>query len=104
MEKRTWRSGLKTLGGLHQSDGAFLHQISDRQTVISEFRRGADHQPHISEDQLVQCRLVLLVSPLIGELKLAFPRKKGGIHGNSDELATGVSRGWSLYIRHLLTL
>ncbi len=77
---------------LHQADHALLHQIGQRQAVVLEAAGGADHQPHIGPDQLVQRALVLAVPPATRQVELMLARQERRIHRFADQPTVGLLR------------
>ena len=59
--------GLEAAGLLQQANAAFLNKIGDRQAVIAEAQRSADHQARIGKDDFMQRRLAIFVAPSYGE-------------------------------------
>ena len=78
--------GLEARRRLHQADRTLLHQIAHRQAVVAKPGRGADHQAHIRQHQLVQRRLVARPPPAPRQILLALPRQQRRAHRAADEL------------------
>ena len=85
--------GLEACRRLHQADRALLHQIAHRQAVVAKPGRGADHQAHVGQHQLVQRCLVARPPPAPRQVLLALPRQQRRAHRPADELAVRLLGG-----------
>ena len=72
--------GIKTIGGLHQSDIAFLNQIGKREAVALESGGNSDHQPNMGRDDFMQRVFVPLFAPATRQFGFVGTLKKWRVH------------------------
>ena len=65
----------------------FLHQIGDRQAVMSEFRGDGDDEPHVGGGQLVQRTAVAVIAPGDRQQFFLFSFEKGGVSRRLHQLS-----------------
>ena len=61
---------VEPLDGLHHADVAFADQLADRQAIAAVAHGDLGDEAKMRRDELVRGRLVLLVTPALGESKL----------------------------------